>query len=89
MGFKYDNRKFKYGLDTLVFTAGIGENSASIRNLICEPLAWLGIELNDAANSASLNKISNQHSKVDVHIIPTNEQAMIAMSAAKLLEELR
>lgn len=75
------------GVDAIVFTAGIGENSVLIRKLICEPLAWLGVELNNNANISGLNKISSDQSKVDVHIIPTNEQAMIAMSTANLLEQ--
>ena len=75
------------GVDAIVFTAGIGENSVLIRKLICEPLSWLGVELNNNANESGLNKISSDHSKVDVHIIPTNEQAMIAVSTANLLDQ--
>lgn len=75
------------GVDALVFTAGIGENSVLIRKLICEPLSWLGIDLDNNANQDALNKISSERSKVDVHVIPTNEQAMIAMSTAKLIEK--
>jgi acetate kinase len=83
------------GVDTIVFTAGIGENSVLIRKLICEPLSWLGVELDNNANdnvninakSNRHNKISSEQSKVDVRIIPTNEQAMIAISTANLLEQ--
>ncbi|WP_299872282.1 acetate/propionate family kinase [uncultured Cocleimonas sp.] len=74
------------GLDAIVFTAGIGENSALIRKLICEPLAWLGVELDDNANENNHTKISSDQSTIDVHIIPTNEQAMIAISTCDLID---
>ena len=73
------------GIDAIVFTAGIGENSDLTRKLISEPLAWLGVELNNIANESSLHKISSDQSIVDVHFIPINERAMIAMSTAELL----
>ncbi|GAA0399083.1 acetate/propionate family kinase [Cocleimonas flava] len=73
------------GLDAIVFTAGIGENSAQVRKMICEPLAWLGVKLDNEANEKHLNKISSEQSTIDVHIIPTNEQAMIAISTSDLI----
>lgn len=66
------------GLDTLVFTAGIGENSALVRKLICEQLAWLGISIDIAANEANATTISTTESKVEVLMIPTNEEAVVA-----------
>lgn len=75
------------GVDALVFTAGIGENSELVRRLICEPLAWLGIELDNDANVAGKNKISSKLSDIDVHIIPTNEEAMIAISTSELIQQ--
>jgi acetate kinase len=69
------------GLDALVFTAGIGENSASIRRRVCEGAAWLGVELDDQANeapTAGTRCISAPASKVAVWVIPTNEELMIA-----------
>ena len=70
------------GLDAIVFTAGIGENSAEIRKRICESSAWLGIELDAEAKGP---RISNSQSKVSVWVIPTNEELMIARHTAALL----
>ena len=66
------------GLDTLVFSAGIGERSAPIRARICEGLGFLGIELHDARNQAHQAIISTDTSRVTVRIIPTDEEQMIA-----------
>jgi acetate kinase len=73
------------GVDALVFTAGIGENSAEIRQRICESSAWLGIELDQAANAERRQKISTSSSKVSVWVIPTNEELMIARHTGSLL----
>jgi acetate kinase len=73
------------GLDALVFTAGIGENSAEIRQRICESSAWLGIELDQAANSERQQEISTPGSTVSVWVIPTNEELMIARHTGSLL----
>ena len=73
------------GIDALVFTAGIGENSAEIRQRICESSAWLGIELDGIANSKRESKISSSRSKVSVWVIPTNEELMIARHTGLLL----
>lgn len=73
------------GVDALVFTAGIGENSAEIRQRICESSAWLGIELDQAANTERRSRISNSRSKVSVWVIPTNEELMIARHTGALL----
>ena len=73
------------GLDALVFTAGVGENSAEIRQRICESSAWLGIELDQAANTEPLSKISTSRSKVSAWVIPTNEELMIARHTGLLL----
>jgi acetate kinase len=66
------------GVDAIVFTAGIGENSPEIRRRICESSAWLGIELDAAANAAGGPRISRSGSKVSAWVIPTNEELMIA-----------
>ncbi|WP_340110594.1 acetate/propionate family kinase [Pikeienuella sp. HZG-20] len=66
------------GLDALVFTAGIGENSAEVRRLICERMGWLGVELDAAANAAGARRISSARSAVDVLVLPTDEEAVIA-----------
>ena len=75
------------GLDALVFTAGIGENSPIIRQRICDASAWLGIELDEQANKANKkNRISTLGSKVGVFVIPTNEELMIARHLSKALK---
>jgi acetate kinase len=73
------------GLDALVFTAGIGENSPEIRRRISEASAWLGIEIDEAANTQRLPRISTSTSKIPVWVIPTNEELMIARHTGALL----
>ena len=73
------------GLDAIVFTAGIGENSPEVRRRICEASAWLGIDLDENANNARRQKISASGSKVSVWVVPTNEELMIATHAGSLL----
>jgi acetate kinase len=73
------------GVDALVFTAGIGEHAASIRRRICEASAWLGIELDSAANDRHGPRISRPGSRVTAWVIPTNEELMIARHTAELL----
>ncbi len=75
------------GLNTLVFTAGIGENSPLIRAMICNKLEFLGIELDEKMNNEALDKeqfISAASSKVKVLVIPTNEELMIALDTLAL-----
>ena len=66
------------GIDGFVFTAGIGENAPEIRRRICEASAWLGITLDQEANSRRSTRISTASSRVPVFVIPTNEELMIA-----------
>lgn len=66
------------GLDGLVFTAGIGENSPEIRSAVCARLAWLGVVIDEAANRGGDAKISAPGSRVVVWVIPTDEERMIA-----------
>lgn len=73
------------GLDALVFTAGIGEKSPSIRKRICEASAWLGIELDESRNTAGGPCISTHGSDVSVWTIPTDEELMIARHTGALL----
>jgi len=73
------------GIDGLVFTAGIGENSAEIRERICKACAWLGVELDAEANARKGPRISTQKSKVSAWVIPTNEELMIARHTGLLL----
>jgi acetate kinase len=73
------------GIDGLVFTAGIGENSAEIRRRICEASAWLGIELDHDANDLHGPRISRPSARVSTYVIPTNEELMIARHTGALL----
>jgi len=73
------------GVDALVFTAGIGENSPEIRRRICEASAWLGIELDPQANTGNAARISGPVSRVSAWMIPTNEELMIARHTGRLL----
>ena len=73
------------GLDAFVFTAGIGENSASARARIADKLAWLGIALDRAANAARKLRISQPESRVAVYVVPTNEELMNAQHTLELL----
>lgn len=73
------------GLDAIVFTAGIGENQPRIRKAVCERLSWLGVSLDEEANSNNAARIHAQDSKTSVFVIPTNEEQVIAMEACALL----
>jgi acetate kinase len=73
------------GIDGLVFTAGIGENSAEIRRRICEASAWLGIDLDQDANLGTGPRVSRPGSRVSAWVIPTNEELMIARHTGVLL----
>ncbi|MBP3960291.1 acetate/propionate family kinase [Gemmata sp. G18] len=73
------------GLDTLVFSGGIGENAPEIRARICESLAFLGVSLVPARNTASAPVISPDGSSATVRVIRTNEEAMIARTVVRLL----
>jgi acetate kinase len=73
------------GLDSLIFTAGIGEDAASIRWRICRDLDYLGIRVDRARNDQNEPVISSAGSPVTVRVMKTNEELMIARHAAKLL----
>ena len=66
------------GLDGFVFTAGIGENSISIRSRIAKRLAWLGAELDSGANENQSTLISRSESRITLYVVPTDEELMIA-----------
>ena len=78
------------GLDCLVFTAGIGENTREVRGMICEGLDYLGITLdpeqNARRNDGSIHDISGKDSRVKVLVIPTNEELVIARETKELVE---
>ena len=73
------------GIDGLVFTAGIGENSAEIRKRICDASAWLGIDVDERANDGRGPRISRSGSRVSAWVIPTNEELVIARHTGVLL----
>ena len=75
------------GLDTLVFSGGIGENAPVIRSRICENLHYAGIELDEEQNRKNATQISTVDSTVKVRVIPTNEELMIAKSTMRLYIE--
>ncbi|WP_277189672.1 acetate/propionate family kinase [Caballeronia sp. BR00000012568055] len=77
------------GIDTLVFTAGVGENSADTRRRVCEQLAWCGIDFDEQANVARGPRISKDTSKVGVWIVPTDEELMIARHTRNLTSVTR
>jgi acetate kinase len=73
------------GLDAIVFTAGIGEHAAAIRARVCRAAAWLGVELDEAANAAHGPRISRAGSRTRAWVIPTNEELMIARHTRDVL----
>lgn len=73
------------GIDALIFTAGIGEHAAPIRNAICRKLAHFGVDLDQAANERDGQVISSDTSVVKVWVIPTDEEAMIARHTIAIL----
>ena len=74
------------GLNAVVFTAGIGENSASLRERVCRDAAWLGVDLDEAANARGGPCITRPGSRVTAWVIPTNEELMIARHTRSVLE---
>lgn len=75
------------GIDGFVFTAGIGENAAQIRKGILDRLGWLGLAVDEAANSNSEVLISPSHSRVPCYVIATDEELMIAKHTLRVLRE--
>lgn len=79
------------GVDVIVFTAGIGENSIVVREKVCENLTYLGVEVDDALNairSGEPRLISTNNSKVKVMVIPTNEELVIARDTYRIVNEM-
>ena len=73
------------GVDALVFTAGIGEKAAPVRERICAGLGWLGLTLDPAANAGDELRISTADSRLAAYVIPTDEESMIARHTRQLL----
>jgi acetate kinase len=66
------------GLDTLVFTAGIGENAPLVRKRICVAAAWLGVVLDEERNRTGEEVVNNPNSRGDVLVIPADEESAVA-----------
>ncbi|UFI05027.1 acetate/propionate family kinase [Roseibium aggregatum] len=73
------------GLDTVVFTGGIGENAALVREKVCAGQEWLGLEIDPVRNEAGVEMISTDTSSINVLVIPTDEEAMIRRHTERLL----
>ena len=76
------------GMDTIAFSAGLGENSALARHNIAEKLAWMGVKIDEEKNavrSGEVREITGEGSKVRVLVVPTNEELMIALDVKELL----
>ena len=80
------------GLDAVLFTGGIGENSDDLRADVCHNMEYLGIKLDDSVNTGlrgKLAKISTPDSKVEVWVVPTNEELLIARDTKALVESMK
>ena len=75
------------GIDAIVFTGGIGENSSLVREEICNSLKFLGLELDDEKNKSSQEIISNDDSKIKAFVIKTNEELQMVREAKELLDK--
>lgn len=80
------------GCDAIVFTAGLGENQASHRQVVCDNLSYMGVkidkELNNMMVAGKEGKISTPDSKIDVYVIPTNEELLIARDTQDIVNKL-
>ena len=74
------------GLDGLVFTAGIGEHASEIRSRVCARCTWLGVVLDENANRAGRMRITGEASRVQVYVIPTDEERMIAAHTVQRID---
>ena len=78
------------GLDAVLFTGGIGENATDVREKVCADMSFFGIEIDNELNSTirgKLQKISTENSKVEVWVVPTNEELLIARDTLALISE--
>jgi len=78
------------GVDTIVFTAGVGENSVALRKAICDGISFLGIELDEARNSErrkDIREITTDSSRIKVLVVPTNEELLIARDTYNLVKQ--
>jgi acetate kinase len=81
------------GADALIFTGGIGENSAEVRARICEGLDWMGVELDPALNESHKDRreglISHAEARLSVYVIPTDEELLIARDTVRLIRGVK
>ena len=77
------------GLDCLVFCGGIGESSAVIRERICRELSWMGLQISPSCNEKGAGAVHSQGSPIEIWVIPTHEELMIARHTVKLLARKR
>jgi acetate kinase len=80
------------GLDAIVFTGGIGENSSLVRQNVLKNLSFLGVEIDDKKNQEKQHDeriLSSDQSKVMVWVIPTNEELVIALDTMKIVKEMK
>jgi acetate kinase len=75
------------GLDAVVFTGGIGENAVAIREAVCRDAAWLGVELDAAANAAGGPRVTTERSRVSAWVVPADEELMIARHTRRSLDK--
>ena len=75
------------GLDAIVFTGGIGENSPEIRDKICNRLGWIGAQLDRASNQSGNTVLNSNGSRVSILRVPADEEAVIARHAASALTD--
>ena len=97
----YEQRIIKYvgayaaemgGVDVIVFTGGVGENQTGVRENVCAPLAFMGVEIDTALNARTRGtetEISTPASKVRVVVIPTDEELMIARDTREIVSALK
>ena len=80
------------GADAILFAGGIGENAASVRALICEGLEWLGVTIDEARNTTTVGggegKISADGSRIEVWVVPTDEELLIARDTVRVVQGL-
>lgn len=72
------------GLDTLVFTAGVGEHSARVRKMVCDSLTYLGVKIDESKNQDNALSLESADSKVKVMVIPTDEEVIIARDVMRV-----
>jgi acetate kinase len=73
------------GVDCVVFTGGVGENSSSVRRDICSYLTWLGLAIDNNANTIHAGKISSHQSSIPVYVIPTDEEMIMVKNCVSLI----